>query len=113
MQGSGQQGTAVPSTPSTLLSRARDTGDRVLDRLTSGRWWAIKVARAAALTSMVLAFPNFATFQDASRDWTYVIHKGHSLMYQEDPHPFYRTANLTYRLTVPLIGGRLGFNSKW
>src|SRR5690242_18059489 len=81
-----RESSASPPTPSSLLLRARQTGDRVLDRLCEGRWWELKVTVFAALTSILLAFPNFSTFSDNERDWTYVIHKGHSLMYQEDPH---------------------------
>lgn len=83
-------------------------GLRTLDRVLSGRWWLLWATLIATAISLLCAFPTYDNLHTDGKDWVAIQHIA--------DHPFDQTGlintdrayNFTFRVFVPLVGGRFG-----
>ena len=100
----------VDPTPVLTGSDVRRFGGRCLtrlDRLLSGRWWLAIVGLALGI-SLLFAFPTYSGYEPRGEDWEAIQQIGDHPFDQEGLDPTDRAYNFTFRVAVPLVGGRLG-----
>lgn len=79
-----------------------------LDHLLAGRWWLVIVVGLALVLSLLFAFPSYGQFQPKGKDWVAIQHMAEHPFDQDGLDPTDRAYNFTFRVSVPLVGGRLG-----
>ena len=99
--------------PSLLLAgsdlrRIGRRGLERLDRVLSGRWWLAIVVGLALAISLFFAFPSYSGYHPSGEDWEAIQRIGERPFDQDGLDPTDRAYNFTFRVAVPLLGGRLG-----
>lgn len=97
-----------------FTSEFRQAGQRglgMLDRLVSGRWWLAVVVGLAFVISLVGAFPSYKNYKPEGRDWAAIQRIADKPFDQEGLDATDRAYNFTFRVAVPLAGGRAGMTS--
>ncbi|HWJ97907.1 MAG TPA: hypothetical protein VNQ33_07080 [Acidimicrobiales bacterium] len=101
----------VDPAPVLAFGDVRRAGRRVLarlDQLLAGRWWLVIVVLLAAGVSLFCAFPTYSGYFPHGRDWLAIQHIADHPFDQTGLIPSDRPYNFTFRVLVPLVGGRLG-----
>jgi len=81
---------------------------RLLDRSLAGRWWLLVATAMATVVSLFFAFPTYDNFDSHSKDWVAIQKIADHPFDQDGLINTDRAYNFTFRVFVPLVGGRLG-----
>ena len=104
----------APTLPADGSISMRDLGSipraglRLLDRSLAGRWWLLVATAMATVVSLFFAFPTYDNLDTHSKDWVAIQKIADHPFNQDGLTNTDRAYNFTFRVAVPLVGGRLG-----